>query len=351
MSSLVKTPPPEPLSIQALDGSLLSYYQLGSGPGLIVLPGAMSSALSQLELATALANEYTVYLFSRRGRGRSGPYPESLTSVGYITSPSCSPNEKGKLTPTYEPAFSAQVLEIDLSDVAALIRHTGATSILGISGGALLVLEACIRHSVLLPSIHKAIIFEPPLLFNTATTDGKSIDMSGLRRYEQEMHDGDKAGALVTAMKIAQLGPGWLRACPRWIIKSLTRLIMNAEAKEQTKKKAEGLEDQGAVTMESLAPALRYDFALCEAMIGEAERFKDIGRGENKEVLLLGGELSPGYIREALGKLENVMTGDGKRVKRVEVKGVGHELFENKIRNGKAEKGADIVRGFLREGV
>jgi pimeloyl-ACP methyl ester carboxylesterase len=309
----------------------------------------MSSALTQLELATALSDEYTVYLFSRRGRGLSDPYPESLTSIQYLKSPPSAEDQKATRT-VYHPAFSAQVLEIDLRDVAALMRHTSASSILGVSGGALLVLEAYIRRPVLMPPIHKAIIFEPPLLFDSLTTDTKSIDLSGLRRYEQEIQDGDIAEALVTAMKLAQLGPGWLRACPRWIIKSLTKMIMNAEAKEQAKRKAEGSDDQGAVTMESLAPVLRYDFALSEAMIGEPDRFRDVGKGEGEEILLLGGELSPQYIRDALGKLESVMMGKGNNVKRVEVKGVGHELLENKIRNGKAEKGAAIVREFLRGG-
>jgi hypothetical protein len=123
-------------------------------------------------------------------------------------------------------------------------------------------------------------------------------------------------------------------------------MIMSAEGKEQARKWRDGL-DEGVVTMEGLAPVLRYDFALCEAMIGEAERFRSIGEVENRDVLLLGGEVSLRYIREALRVFAGVVIGNGKRVKRVEVKGVGHELLENKIRNGKVGLGVGVIRQFL----
>jgi hypothetical protein len=54
------------------------------------------------------------------------------------------------------------------------------------------------------------------------------------------MEYGDVAGALVTVTKLSQLGPVWLRACPRWITGLRTKVIMNADAKEQARKKQEG---------------------------------------------------------------------------------------------------------------
>jgi hypothetical protein len=356
MSSLAKLAPPSPLTISAADGTSLSYYALGTtGPSLIILPGAMSSALTQLELATALSTTHTVYLFSRRDRGLSGPYPASLTKknspLSHHSSPSDPASQKGSY-PVYEAAFCAKVLETDLEDVATLMRHTGVTSLLGISGAALLVLAALLPDCVVaMPPITKAIIFDPPLLSPAMLADPKCIDLSGLRRYEREIADGDIAGALVTAMKTVQMGPGWLAHVPRWIIKWLTKMALNAEAKEQIKKKVASGEDDGAVTMEALAPVLRYDFALCEAMVGEPERFADVGAVEGRAILLLGGELSMGYVKEALRGLERVMVGDGKHVKRVEVKGVGHELLENKVRNGKVEKGVGIVKDFFHGGI
>jgi hypothetical protein len=365
MSSLAKVVPTLPSTIPATDGTPLSYYKLGNtGASLIVLPGAMSSALTQLELGTALSTDNTVYLFSRRSRGLSGPYPASVTllksplSPNHASSPSASQKNPGSSPyPVYDPSFSAQVLQTDLNDLATLMRHTGSSTLLGISGGALLILAALLPECpVPMPHITKAIIFEPPLLFPSSLTfpppqNSKSIDLSGITRYEKEVAEGDIAAALVTAMKIVQLGPAWLAHVPRCILRALTKMVMGSEEKEQNKKRAEGGSDEGAVTMEALAPVLRFDFALCDAMIGEVGRFANVGIGGKMEALLLGGGLSMGYIKEALGGLESVMCGDGRDVKRVEIKGVGHELLENKIRNGKVEMGIGIIRDFLRGGV
>src|SRR5436853_7242831 len=112
MSSLTKSPKPQSFTISASDGTLLSYYRLGSGPGVIIIPGAMSSALSQLEVGTSLAADFTVFLFSRRSRGLSGPYPESITNNKYPLSATSSRGPT-KLFPVYDPAFSAKVLEVD----------------------------------------------------------------------------------------------------------------------------------------------------------------------------------------------------------------------------------------------
>src|ERR1700682_887997 len=61
-------------AVVSKDGTTIGSRQLGRGPGLIVLHGAMESAQSHMQLAEALADTYTVYLPDRRGRGLSGPY-------------------------------------------------------------------------------------------------------------------------------------------------------------------------------------------------------------------------------------------------------------------------------------
>src|ERR1700730_11268047 len=60
-------------SVASRDGTTISYRQLGDGPGVVVLHGAMESARSHVQLAEALANSFTVFLPDRRGRGLSGP--------------------------------------------------------------------------------------------------------------------------------------------------------------------------------------------------------------------------------------------------------------------------------------
>src|SRR5438105_15963025 len=61
-------------AVVSRDGTPIGYRQLGRGPGLVILHGAMESAKSHLDLARALAPNFTVYLPDRRGRGLSGRY-------------------------------------------------------------------------------------------------------------------------------------------------------------------------------------------------------------------------------------------------------------------------------------
>src|SRR5262249_38196229 len=61
-------------SVTSHDGTTVGYRQLGHGPGVVLLHGAMESAHSHMQLAWALADAFTVYLPDRRGRGLSGPH-------------------------------------------------------------------------------------------------------------------------------------------------------------------------------------------------------------------------------------------------------------------------------------
>ena len=53
------------------DDTKIGYTKLGTGPGLILAQGAMSSAANYSELAEALACSFTVLVPDRRGRGIS----------------------------------------------------------------------------------------------------------------------------------------------------------------------------------------------------------------------------------------------------------------------------------------
>src|SRR5690349_2181487 len=121
--------------LTATDGTALGYRQIGDGskPALIIVHGAMQSSDSHRELALALADTFTVYLPDRRGRGLSGPFPQ--TGYGVQT-------------------------EVD--DLAVLLRQTGARHVMGVSAGALV----CLSAALTVPQIAQAVIFEPPLPVN-----------------------------------------------------------------------------------------------------------------------------------------------------------------------------------------
>jgi pimeloyl-ACP methyl ester carboxylesterase len=277
-------------SVESRDGTVIGFQQLGAGPGLVILHGAVESALSHLQLAEALADAFTVYLPDRRGRGTSGPYGADYT------------------------------IQKDIEDMDVLLQRTGAHYVFGVSSGALIWLEAALA----LPAIHKAAIFEPPLNVNG------SVSTAFLPRYDAELAAGKTAAALVTGMKAAQMGPPIFNVMPRWLLEQLTRMMMSSEDKR-------ALADD--VTMRKLAPTLHYDFQLVIETGQALEPFRDI----RADVLLLGGSASPAYLKVALDALEKVMPG----VQRVELAGLGHGASGNADRGGKPAVVAEQLRRFF----
>lgn len=279
-------------SVISKDGTTIGYRQLGAGPAVVVLHGAMESAQSHMQLAEALADAYTVYLPDRRGRGLSGPYGKD------------------------------HGIQKDVEDMDAVLTKTGAHDVFGVSSGAII----CLQAALTLPGIRRAAIFEPPLLL-----DGSS-PTAWLTRYDEEITQGKIAAALISGMKGAQMGPPMLNLIPRWILERLTTMMMASEEKKA------GPDD---VTMRMLAPTLHHDFQLVVEMSAALERFRAV----RADVLLLGGGKSPAYLKSALDALEKALP----RVRRVEFEGVGHEASGNSDRRGKPEPVAQALRRFFLE--
>src|SRR5689334_11750561 len=114
-------------SLTSKDGTVISYRQLGHGPGIVLLHGSMESAQSHMQLAEGLADAFTVYLPERRGH--------SLKDV------------QGK-------AYSMQK---EVEDLEALLAQTDTHNVFGVSAGGLIALQAALT----LPSIHKVALYEP----------------------------------------------------------------------------------------------------------------------------------------------------------------------------------------------
>jgi pimeloyl-ACP methyl ester carboxylesterase len=279
-------------SVVSRDGTTIGYRQLGRGPGLVILHGAMESAKSHLHLAQELAATFTVYLPDRRGRGLSGRY-------------------------ALDP-----VSQTEVEDLEALLTKTGAPYLFGVSSGAIIGLRAALS----LPAIQKAALFEPPFMFNgTAPT-------TMFTRLDREIAEGRIASALITGMKAAQLGPPLLDHMPRWLLERLTEMMMANEEKKA---------GPDEVTMRMLAPTLQYDFQLVIEMAGALASFRAIRAG----VLLLGGSKSPAYLKAALDSLQKLLPG----ARRVEFPGLGHEASGNADRRGRPERVAQELRRFFAE--
>jgi pimeloyl-ACP methyl ester carboxylesterase len=277
-------------SITSKDGTTIGYRQLGHGPSVVVLHGIMESAQSHMQLAEALADTFTVYLPDRRGRGLSGPQGSDYR------------------------------LEKEVEDLDALLTKTGAHYVFGVSAGAIV----CLQAALTLPAIHRAAIFEPPLIIDD------SVSTAFVERFDKEMAQGKVVSALVTAMKGSQMGPPVFNVMPRWLLELLTKMMT---ASEEKKAQADD------VTMRMLASTLHSDFQLSVETNGALESFKAI----RADVLLLGGSKSPAYFKVALDALEKVLP----HAKRTEFPGLNHGASGNANRGGKPKLVAQELRRFF----
>lgn len=276
--------------VTSKDGATIGYRQLGHGPGVALIHGAMESAQSHMQLAAALADVFTVYVPDRRGRGLSSPYGGDYS------------------------------MQKEVEDLDALLTTVDAHQVFGVSAGGLI----CLQAALTLPTIHKAALYEPALIVNN------SISTDWVARYDREMAQGKVAAALVTGMKGAQMGPPILNSMPGWLLESLTNTAMKSEDKKAK---------DGDVTMRMLAPTLHYDFQLVVEMRETLERFTAV----RAETLLLGGSKSPAYLKVAVDALEQTLP----LTRRVEFPGLDHGASGNTDRGGQPERVAQELRRFF----
>ncbi|WP_066517591.1 alpha/beta fold hydrolase [Curtobacterium ammoniigenes] len=124
------TSAPPDRTVVSADGTRIVMSVVGSGPPLVLVPGAFQHRRfgGLAEIATALADSFTVGYFDRRGRGESGD------------------------TPPYAP-------ESELDDLRAVITELGGSAVaVGLCAGGALVLTALAAG---LP-ITRSVIWEPP---------------------------------------------------------------------------------------------------------------------------------------------------------------------------------------------
>jgi len=260
-----------------------------------MLHGAMESARRHLTLAKSISDTLTVYLPERRGH-----------QLGF-------------------PFVSEYSMQKEVEELAALLAKTGTRNIFGVSTGGLICLQAALS----LPSVERVAVYEPALIINGSP----SVDF--LSRYDQEIARGKTAAALVSGMKGAQLGPPIFNAIPRWLLDLLMTLSMKQEEKNAR---------PGDVTMRALAPTLHYDFQLVAEMADSTEKLTTLG----PQVLLLGGDKSPAWLKSALDALEKTLP----HVERIEFPGLDHggsSDLSSTNRSGRPEIVAAKLQRFFAE--
>jgi pimeloyl-ACP methyl ester carboxylesterase len=142
------------------DGTTIAYTKRGSGPPLIIVDGVFCYRENgpATELASLLAQHYTVFTYDRRGRG------ESADTAPYS-------------------------VEREIDDLRAVAMEAGATPfVLGISSGAALTLEA-VASGV---AAKRIALYEPPY-----EADGSPHRLEDARnRLQSFLSAGDRAGAV-----------------------------------------------------------------------------------------------------------------------------------------------------------
>jgi pimeloyl-ACP methyl ester carboxylesterase len=163
----------------------IGYLKIGSGPSLVIVPGALGLAMDWSFVAGALGNQVTCYPIDRRGKGRSG------LGSGYS-------------------------VEAEAADVKAVLDAAGPEAcLLGHSSGALIALETARRYPV-----KQLVIYEPPFYFR-----GPEVD-SLMARYNAKLNaqDSDAAIELLSRdeLKMTDEQIAFMRSTPVWeILKSL----------------------------------------------------------------------------------------------------------------------------------
>jgi pimeloyl-ACP methyl ester carboxylesterase len=278
--------------VRSADGARIGYRTIGSGPGLVVLHGAMQSSASQRDLADLLATTgLSVHLVDRRGRGASDPYPTRFSTA------------------------------VEIADLAAVLEATGARQAFGISSGALVVARAALS----LLGLDRIGLFEPPLVMG----DRRRLAM--VAQHAAALDRGDVAGSMVLAMRAAEMGPGVMRAIPVPLMRAMTRRMLAADGRKDRQ--------AGDATMTELAQALRQDLAI---IAEQADGLADF-RAIRAQTLVLDGTKSRPYLHDAVEALAATIPG----ARRVSIPGVDHGATQNRDEWGKPDLVAPVLAEFF----
>jgi pimeloyl-ACP methyl ester carboxylesterase len=122
-------------TVTSKDGTTIAYDQLGSGPAVILVEGALGTRSHEApdSLGVLLSKHFTVIDYDRRGRGDSGD-------------------------------IKPYAVQREIEDIEALIDAVGGSAYLfGMSSGAILALETA---RVMPKKVKKLAMYEPPFIID-----------------------------------------------------------------------------------------------------------------------------------------------------------------------------------------
>lgn len=165
------------------DGTPIAFDQSGEGPALILIAPATGTRLDLASLATALAPEFTVFAYDRRGRGDSGD------------------------TPPY-------AVEREVEDIEALIDEAGGSAFaFGSSSGAVLALEAARLRPT---KIAKVALYEPPFIVDNSRPPAPENFAQHLAELAASGRQGDALEYFMTQVGSPPEMVAQMRQSPMW---------------------------------------------------------------------------------------------------------------------------------------
>jgi pimeloyl-ACP methyl ester carboxylesterase len=169
-------------TVTSKDGTKIAYDQIGMGPPVILIGGALVSRSDHSKLAQLLSRTFTVYNYDRRGRGDSG---------------------------------DAQRYDVarEVEDIKAIIDETGAAHLYGISSGACLALEAA---SALGAQVKKLAIYEAPYDEATGVAEKWKDFRLKLNQLLAEGRRGDAVQLHLKTVGVPALGIIAMKVLPVW---------------------------------------------------------------------------------------------------------------------------------------
>lgn len=144
----------------------LGLWTKGSGPDVVVVHGSGLAARDYAGLMRALDDDFTVHVYDRRGRGRS-----SSVAAGYG-------------------------VDIEVSDLAAVMAATGASRVFGHAYGGFVALQAARTHG-----------WESVVTYDAAVSvDGSAPDW-WIDEFQEAIADGDHGRGAALMVKGLDLVP------------------------------------------------------------------------------------------------------------------------------------------------
>jgi len=249
------------------DGATLEVFTTGGeagskGNGVVVVPASMVTAADYTKFAQKLSAALgrPVHTFNRRGRGGSSPQPQDYT------------------------------LDVDIRDLAAVMKHTGSTDVFGHSFGGAVAL-----HAARTLPVERLAVYDPAVSVNHSVKAGWTAE------YERATAAGDFDRGLAVLVKGVETEGAFSRM-PLSMLTLANKLTAGTPMGKQMR--------------ELMQAGVREIKAVIAADM-PAEPFLELPL----ETLIVVGEKSPAYFGVACGQIHDVLSGSSYTI----LPGFGHD--------------------------